>query len=52
LAFFTHTRRSGVLADVGHLLPLERPGELAAACLDLLAAVPALDRQPDRTWVM
>jgi pimeloyl-ACP methyl ester carboxylesterase len=28
-----------VLAGVGHLSPLERPGELAAACLDLLATL-------------
>jgi pimeloyl-ACP methyl ester carboxylesterase len=27
-----------VLAGVGHLSPLERPTELAAACLDLLAS--------------
>jgi pimeloyl-ACP methyl ester carboxylesterase len=28
-----------VLAGVGHLSPLERPTELAAACLDLLASI-------------
>jgi len=28
-----------VLAGVGHLSPIERPGELAAACLDLLASL-------------
>jgi pimeloyl-ACP methyl ester carboxylesterase len=28
-----------VLAGVGHLLPLERPGELAATCLDLVATL-------------
>jgi pimeloyl-ACP methyl ester carboxylesterase len=28
-----------VLAGVGHLSPLERPGELAPACLDLLASL-------------
>jgi hypothetical protein len=28
-----------VLAGVGHLSPLERPGELAAACLDFLASL-------------
>jgi pimeloyl-ACP methyl ester carboxylesterase len=30
-----------VLAGVGHLSPLERPGELAAPCLDLLATLSA-----------
>jgi pimeloyl-ACP methyl ester carboxylesterase len=38
-----------VLAGVGHLSPLERPGELAAACLDMLATVSAPDGEPDRT---
>jgi len=28
-----------VLAGVGHLSPLERPSELAAACLDFLASL-------------
>ena len=28
-----------VLAGAGHLSPLERPGELASACLDLLASL-------------
>jgi pimeloyl-ACP methyl ester carboxylesterase len=38
-----------VLAGVGHLSPLERPGELAAACLDLLATLSAPDGDRDRT---
>jgi pimeloyl-ACP methyl ester carboxylesterase len=38
-----------VLAGVGHLSPLERPGELAAACLELLATLSAPDGKPDRT---
>jgi pimeloyl-ACP methyl ester carboxylesterase len=29
-----------VLAGVGHLSPLERPGEVAAACLELLGTLP------------
>ena len=41
-----------VLAGVGHLSPLERPGELAAACLDLLATLSAPDGEPDRTRAM
>jgi pimeloyl-ACP methyl ester carboxylesterase len=41
-----------VLAGVGHLSPLERPGELAAACLDLLATLSAPDSEPDRTRVI
>ena len=40
-----------VLAGVGHLSPLERPGELAAACLDLLACL-AHDGEPDRIRAM
>ena len=38
-----------VLAGVGHLSPLERPGELAAACLDLLVTLSAPDGEPDCT---
>jgi pimeloyl-ACP methyl ester carboxylesterase len=40
-----------VLAGVGHLSPLERPGELAVACLDLLACL-AHDGEPDRIRAM
>jgi pimeloyl-ACP methyl ester carboxylesterase len=36
-----------VLEGVGHLSPLERPGELAAACLDFLAILAAHDGEPD-----
>ena len=41
-----------VLAGVGHLSPLERPSELAAACLDLLTALSAPDGELDRTRAM
>jgi pimeloyl-ACP methyl ester carboxylesterase len=41
-----------VLAGVGHLSPLERPDELAAACLDLLGTLSAPDSEPDRTRAM
>jgi pimeloyl-ACP methyl ester carboxylesterase len=41
-----------VLAGVGHLSPLERPGELAVACLDLLATLSAPDGEPNRTRAM
>jgi pimeloyl-ACP methyl ester carboxylesterase len=37
-----------VLAGVGHLSPLERPGELATACVDLLATVSAPGGEADR----
>ena len=46
--FLPHTTFR-VLAGVGHLSPLERPGELAAVCLDLLAALSAPDGEPHRT---
>jgi pimeloyl-ACP methyl ester carboxylesterase len=41
-----------VLAGVGHLSPLEQPGELAAACLDMLATLPAPGGEPDRNRAM
>jgi pimeloyl-ACP methyl ester carboxylesterase len=41
-----------VLAGVGHLSPLERPGEVADACLDLLTTLSAPDGEPDRNRAM
>jgi pimeloyl-ACP methyl ester carboxylesterase len=38
-----------VLAGVGHLSPLERPDELAAACLDFLATLSVPNSESDRT---
>jgi pimeloyl-ACP methyl ester carboxylesterase len=41
-----------VLEGVGHLSPLERPSELASACLDLLATLSVPYSEPDRTRAM